>query len=226
MDSSALSVVALIVIAAAGGFALSFSFVMVLKRIRISTITIRAVGIVVVVIAVCALAISAQLDSTAAVGVLGAVAGYLFGAGSSGDSSAVSAGDVGDGNTIVGRDLNQRVDELKAETVHLSQAVSSLSRVAANRESTSIHIVELVTPKVARFGSAEFAAEFADVVSSRQGNGQHLVTTTGPYDSRQDDFTSTILVFASDGPPGTNHETIYRLGANPPFNSDRRPIGR
>ncbi len=221
MDSSALSVVALIVIAAAGGFALSFFFVMVLKRIRISTITIRAVGIVVVVIAVCALAISAQLDSTAAVGVLGAVAGYLFGAGSSGDSSAVSAGDVGDGNTIVGRDLNQRVDELKAETVHLSQAVSSLSRVAANRESTSIHIVELVTPhKVARFGSDQFAVEFADVVSSRQGNGQHLVTTTGPYDSRHNDFTSTILVFASDGPPGTNHETIYRRGANPPINSD------
>jgi len=209
---SELAVAALVVIAAAGAFAFAFFFVMVLKRIRLSTVTIRAVGIILVVVAVCALAIATQLDATAAVGVLGAVAGYLFGAASSGDSSSVSAGDVGDGNTIVGRDLNQWVDELKAETVHLAQAVSSLNQVTAARESTGILIVELVNRKVAFAEFDEYTRELQSVIRKAHEQGEGLVATLGPYDSRLNDFTSTILIFQSPHVDGVSRRTVDGTG--------------
>ncbi|MGK9148017.1 hypothetical protein KXS11_10370 [Plantibacter flavus] len=215
MDPVALTVGALIVVAAAGAFALAFFFVMVLKRMRLSTIVIRAVGLVLVVIAVCALAIATQLDATAAVGVLGAVAGYLFGAGSSGDSGSVTAGDVGDGNTIVGRDLNQRVDALKAETVHLTQALTSLQRSTEAR-ATGTTVIDLVTPHVGQIADDDLARKIAELIAREHASGAQIRATVGPYLSRRDNFMSTLLVFDTGAETSAEFRTVYACGAERP----------
>lgn len=96
----------------------------------VSKLSIRAVGIIFVLVAATALAIIYESAVVAAVGLLGAVAGYLFGAPSAGGSSESSAnvGDVsGDNARIAGRDLveKQLVDRLESLNTTIQQFAST-----------------------------------------------------------------------------------------------------
>ena len=225
MTESSLAVGALVVVAGAGVFALAFFFVIVVKKLRLSTPVIRAVGLVLVVVAVCALALATQSNVTAAVGVLGAVAGYLFGAASSGESSSVSAGDVGDGNTIVGRDLNQTVEQLKAEAVNLTQAVGRLHAEADERKPAGTVVIELVTRRLSWTSDEEYLDALQSVILQQTASGGWLLTSAGPYDSHNNDFSSTVLVFGIDR-PGVTTRKISAPGVHLAAENDPPHLGR
>lgn len=95
----------------------------------ISTLTIRAVGIVFVVVAASLLAIIYESAVVAAVGLLGAVAGYLFGVSAAGSSeSQASVGDIsGDNAKVAGRDLVEKLESLNTVIDKYEAAVAEAS---------------------------------------------------------------------------------------------------
>lgn len=205
--------IAMMYVAVAGGLALVFFFVVVTKRLKLSVAILQAVGIVVVIVAVCALAFSKQVDGTAAIGVLGAVAGYLFGAAASSHSGTVSADNVGDGNTIVGRDLNQQIDELKAEAVNLSQSVASLQELDDQRRKMGTVILEVVTPRAEGFSDDSYVRLVESVLRRMARSHNRLVSWTGPHASRQSDFSSSVFVFETDRHSDVSRISCVALGA-------------
>lgn len=83
-------------------------------------INLRAVGIVFIAVLASLLAIAKLDNITAAMGILGAIAGYLFGAEAkevtgAGASTGVNAADaqIGDNAKIAGRDINETVNNIE-----------------------------------------------------------------------------------------------------------------
>jgi hypothetical protein len=98
----------------------------------VTRLNIRAVGIVFVVVAAALLAVIYERAVVAAVGLLGAVAGYLFGASSGGDNeSQVTTGDVsGDNAKIAGRDLIEKLESLSTTVESYGTTLASVAEAA------------------------------------------------------------------------------------------------
>ncbi len=82
---------------------------------------LRAIGIVLIAVLATLLAIAKLDNITAAMGILGAIAGYLFGAeakdtSGSGSSTGVNAtgAQVGDNARIAGRDINDTINNIES----------------------------------------------------------------------------------------------------------------
>ncbi|MFL6726005.1 MAG: hypothetical protein ACJ8FS_05775 [Sphingomicrobium sp.] len=100
---------------------------------------LRAVGIVFVASLVAILSLVRSTDLTTAMGILGAIAGYLFGSQRSPDeerreTSGVSAegATFGSGSRIAGRDINETlnrivgdIDQIKDSVVHMTTAADA-----------------------------------------------------------------------------------------------------
>jgi hypothetical protein len=96
---------------------------------------LRVIGIVLVTSFSALLAVVKPESLNACLGILGAVAGYLFGSASkdkeagTGDNSsvAVDSSDVGAGAKIAGRDINETIQNLRAEVANIDKLVQKMN---------------------------------------------------------------------------------------------------
>jgi len=88
---------------------------------------LRAIGIVLVATLSCLLALNDPKTLGAAMGILGAIAGYLFGAVETKKQDASSASTTdskfGDNTKIAGRDINETIEKLEGSISNIEQAV-------------------------------------------------------------------------------------------------------
>ena len=88
---------------------------------------LRAIGIILVATLSCLLALNDPKTLGAAMGILGAIAGYLFGAVETKkqDTSSASAinSKFGDNTKIAGRDINETIEKLEGSISNIEQAV-------------------------------------------------------------------------------------------------------
>jgi hypothetical protein len=89
-------------------------------------LNLRVVGLVLIAVLAALLAIAKSDNLNAAMGILGAIAGYLFGAKADSDSSSVDASgaNLGDNARIAGRDINETVNNINARVQELGKLVS------------------------------------------------------------------------------------------------------
>lgn len=95
-------------------------------------VNLRAVGIVLIAVLVSILSISKSGDLNAALGILGTIAGYLFGtkssenkntSGNSGSSLDTSGSEFGDNAKLAGRDINETVNNIQSQIKNLSSLI-------------------------------------------------------------------------------------------------------
>src|SRR5712671_4353671 len=94
-------------------------------------INLRVVGIVLIALLVCFLSLAKANDITAAMGILGTIAGYLFGATRARDSeesqsrSSVNASGAkfGDDAKVAGRDINEMIENLQGDVKEIKDSV-------------------------------------------------------------------------------------------------------
>ncbi|QOJ19662.1 MAG: hypothetical protein HRU77_02460 [Gammaproteobacteria bacterium] len=108
-------------------------------------LNLRAVGLVLIAVLATLLAIAKSDNLTAAMGILGTIAGYLFGAKTdsgntqSSDSHVDALGaNFGDNARVAGRDLNETVNNINAHVQELgkilSQEGAKIDRLVASQE--------------------------------------------------------------------------------------------
>lgn len=106
------------IVAAIGAGTLAGTFVKM--KGGFGPLNLRAIGIVLIAVLASLLAIAKLENITAAMGILGAIAGYLFGAeakesGGTGSSVGVDATDArfGDNARVAGRDINETINNIE-----------------------------------------------------------------------------------------------------------------
>jgi hypothetical protein len=107
----------------------------------IGVYNLRAVGIILIATFSCLLALNEPKILSAAMGILGAIAGYLFGAVETKkpESSSVSANEssFGDNTKMAGRDINETIENIegsisKIENAIINQSESNIGDVPVN----------------------------------------------------------------------------------------------
>jgi len=101
---------------------------------------LRAVGIVLVSGLVCMLSISQKDQLSTAIGVLGAIAGYLFGSQRENErndieksSASTKNSTFGDGAKIAGRDINETLQNIKGDVDSIKDSVVNInSKIISN----------------------------------------------------------------------------------------------
>jgi hypothetical protein len=107
---------------------------------------LRVLGITLVATFVTLLAIGKTDSLNSAMGILGAIAGYLFGIQNekkSGESTSVDAQNSNFGNNakIAGRDINETIEKLSAEVANVSNNISKVEQKQMGKKDYLINIV-------------------------------------------------------------------------------------
>jgi hypothetical protein len=89
----------------------------------ISVMNLRAIALIVIGTFVALLAIAIPESFNASFGILGVIIGYLFG--TSGSKSNISGSKIENSN-IAGRDINQRIDELKTDVTNIEKLMTTM----------------------------------------------------------------------------------------------------
>lgn len=93
---------------------------------------LRAVGIILIGTFAAILAVSKAESLNASLGILGAIAGYLFGYRGSekekeqevGSSASISGSTMGAGSKVAGRDINETIEHMQADLANIGQVVN------------------------------------------------------------------------------------------------------
>ncbi|MGH8437995.1 MAG: hypothetical protein ACRERW_02855 [Pseudomonas sp.] len=94
---------------------------------------LRAVGIILIAMLASILAVAKSDDISAALGILGAIAGYLFGSRASESAASsraelnASGANLGTAAKIAGRDINETINNLQAKVENLSELLQGQS---------------------------------------------------------------------------------------------------
>ncbi|WEK12327.1 MAG: hypothetical protein P0Y48_07485 [Candidatus Microbacterium phytovorans] len=198
----------LVLIAVFGLASLAFFFLRTKKDAELSKLTIRAVGIVLVIVTAALLAVAYESAVVAAVGLLGAVAGYLFGSSSStgGNESQATVRDItGDDNRVAGRDIVERLDSALTKLESLESLNANIEKfestmVASDSPAHGYHVHEERIPAFGRW-----AANPAPVSDIARASERALTKFAPPYfrlvatsTIGVSDFIHVLFVFAAE----------------------------
>lgn len=224
-----MSLVLIALIVAFGATALAFFYFSGGKPSGgVSKLNIRAVGIVFVVVAAAVLAVVYESAVVAAVGLLGAVAGYLFGASAvESNESQANVGDIsGDNAKVAGRDLVEKLESL-------STVIDKYEATVGGAEAGSLHGHHIHEERIMRIGGWSTSVEpTSEIVRAHERALRDFpspdfrlitVSTTGASD-----FIHVVFVFeARSYDPGTTASSLRSEGLGPPEErATSRGIGR
>lgn len=135
---------------------------------------LRAVGIILIGTFAAILAVSKEQSLNASLGILGAIAGYLFGYRDSKEkeegasSNTISDTHFGENATIVGRDLNQSIANMQTELAKIGQVINNVSNEVIRNEDG-----EMILKMVRRFRWESEDAEFLGDLSAIDRNDKN-----------------------------------------------------
>lgn len=169
---------------------------------------LRAVGIVFIALLVCLLSIAKAGDMNAAMGILGAIAGYLFGAkagdseeSESGSSVDASGATFGNAAKVAGRDINEMIENLQGDVKEIKDSV--INQVLDSSGISDGVVTEfLFTTSFLK--AREPINESAKAIRNLQRRGWSLFSIASGYGG--DD--GLVLVFRRVRPPGPGDESI------------------
>lgn len=167
-------------------------------------LNLRVVGIVLIAIFTSLLALAKSSDLSAALGILGAIAGYLFGAKAehakpvrpqSGDATINNSGSIGDNTKIALGDINETVNNIKSQIKDLRSFLGDekqklnhvFSPVPDLHEAQYEYLINTIFER-----NADVVYEaMATVIKAWSDDGWSLLSMTENYD-RSD---ALILIF-------------------------------
>jgi len=155
-------------------------------------LNLRAVGLVLIAVLAALLAIAKSDNLTAAMGLLGAIAGYLFGAKANSGNAQSGASRVdavgasfGDNVRVAGRDLNETVNNINARVEELgrilSQEGSKLDRIVASQEATRTGPMSYLVNTVYERTMGQIQEAMAAVVARWESEGWKLMSMSSDY---------------------------------------------
>lgn len=164
-------------------------------------INLRVVGIVLIAALVCLLSLAKSSDITAAMGILGAIAGYLFGATRATDaeeaksSSSVDASGARFGNDarVAGRDINEMIENLQGDIKEIKDSVINQVTDSGLSEDSVTEFLFFTS----FLSDGEPINESAKVIRNFQPHGWSLFSTAGSYAGGN----GLVLVFRRLRPP-------------------------
>jgi hypothetical protein len=200
------------VISAIGAGCLSGVFLKMNKGI--GAFNLKVIGIVLIAILASLLALL-KLDSLdSAFGILGAIAGYLFGsAGGDGDASSVKTGDIlGRDIKIAGKDINEFFANLDTKVEKLTQEMviqnllaekikSQLVAAPTGTAPTYDYLVDLLSER----NIPHYGGVLKTAIEQRSASGWILVSVSTDYQG----MDGAIAVFAKPSYPGGRVE-VYK----------------
>lgn len=147
---------------------------------------LRAMGIVLIALFTVLLAIENTGTLNAAMGILGAIAGYLFSviAESESNSSAVDASgsSFGDGARVAGRDINETVNNINAQVQELGKLLSDQkSKIDRIYTSESGQTYEYLVNTVYTKQLNDIAREMNIIVNRWESEGWRLLGMSADY---------------------------------------------
>lgn len=181
---------------------------------------LRAIGLVLIAVVAAVLAIVKTDNLNAAMGILAAIAGYLFGANersakkqSVGSQVDASAAAFGDNARIAGRDLHETVNNINARVKELGELLA-LERSAV--ENLNIHSDIGTTGRTAYLlntiyerGTAQVGQAIGAVVNHWENKGWKLVGMSSDYQGMDGIF----LLFKRGATPGVPYFQTFH-GSN------------
>ncbi|MXS86339.1 hypothetical protein ABO04_10660 [Nitrosomonas sp. HPC101] len=179
-------------------------------------LNLRAVGLVLIAILASLLAIAKSDNLTAAMGILGAIAGYLFGAkADSGNANSnvsrvdASGANFGDNARVVGRDLNETVNNINARVQELGEILSQegakIDRLVALQETARADSMSYLVNTVYERGMEQTKEAMATVVAHWESEGWKLTSMSSDYQGMDGIF----LLFERPSNPNEPKVQIY-----------------
>lgn len=158
-------------------------------------VNLRAVGIVLIAVLVSILSVSKSGDLNAALGILGTIAGYLFGAKSSedkntfsstGSSLDASGSEFGDNAKLAGRDINETVNNIQSQIRDLSDILDKesvkIDSIIAEQQSNNGNNQEYLINTVFERGADKTYDAISHVTEHWSNQGWSLVGMVNLYD--------------------------------------------
>lgn len=153
---------------------------------------LRAVGLVLVAVFATLLALTKTDSLNAALGILGAIAGYLFGADSSKlkepaeiSSVAAAGATFGDNAKLAGRDIHETVNQISARVRELGNLINTenakLDRLIEERDSGSGRTSDYLVNTVYERGLREAGGAMRSVISRWEGRDWKLIGMSSDY---------------------------------------------
>ena len=179
-------------------------------------LNLRAVGLVLIAVLATLLAIAKSDNLTAAMGILGAIAGYLFGAKTdSGNAQSntsrvdASGANFGDNSRVAGRDLNETVNNINARVQELgailSQEGSKIDRLVASQEAARTGSMNYLVNTVYERRMEQTQEAVTTVVAHWESEGWKLMSMSSDYQGMDGMF----LLFERPSNPGEPKIQIY-----------------
>lgn len=174
---------------------------------------LRVVGIVLIAILATLLGIVKDDQITAAIGILGAIAGYLFGSkGESGNTSSADASGAtfGDNAKLAGRDINETISNIQAKVDNLQEVLrnsqSTLKVVASNLSNSKQHnrFSYLINTIYSR-QLEETGRELNEVIRRWENGGWQLISLSSDFQGMDGIF----LLFQKAEQPGEEKIQIF-----------------
>jgi hypothetical protein len=149
---------------------------------------LKVVGIVLIAILAVILGVTKEANYAAAMGILGAIAGYLFGAKSGDDNSSqanASNSQFGDNAKVAGRDINETVNNINTKIDELTEQMAAdgikIGQFIASQELQSkppqdYLINTLYHPELDQLGE-----EMQAVIEKWQGEGWEFLSLSSDF---------------------------------------------
>ena len=155
-------------------------------------LNLRAVGLVLIAVIAALLAVAKTDNLNAAMGILAAIAGYLFGANdrsnkkeSSDSHLDASAATFGDNARLAGRDLNETVNNINARVHELGELLSregaKIDRLVAAEDATQSRSMQYLVNTIYERGLGEAGKAIGDVVTHWESDGWKLMGISSDY---------------------------------------------
>ncbi|PTY38712.1 hypothetical protein BGP77_11065 [Saccharospirillum sp. MSK14-1] len=165
-------------------------------------VNLRAVGIVLIALLASIISLAKANDLNAALGILGTIAGYLFGANSTTEKSAngtgssldASGSEFGDNAKLAGRDINETVNNIQSKIDDITKIIgeenSKIDRLVESHSSPSVYYEYLLNTVFER-GTNKVYVVISRVLKKWSVEGWSLVGMTNLYDQSD----ALVLVF-------------------------------
>lgn len=183
-------------------------------------LNLRVVGLVLIAVLATLLAIAKSDNLNAVMGILGAIAGYLFGASTdsrpsqSGSSSVdASASTFGDNAQVAGRDINETINNINAQVKELGQLLAKegaqIDRLVASEKNRAPRAMDYLLNTVYERGLDRAGDAIGMVISHWESKGWKLMGMTSDYQGMDGIF----LLFERQSVQGQPNVHVYH-GSN------------
>lgn len=177
---------------------------------------LRAVGLVLIAVMAALLAIAKTDNLNAAMGILGAIAGYLFGAKADADTSHINKSSVdasganfGDNTRVAGRDINETVNNISARVQELGKILSQesvkIDRLIASNESRVSHPAEYLINTIYERGLDRAGSSMDKVIARWESEGWRFMGLSSDYQG----MDGVFLLFKRPSKEGRTNVHIY-----------------